>query len=77
MDKECSEEISWQDKNLRNSRKLRNLEAIYKTNKPVLSKKYMSLKTRGSEKVPYSERSCSRPIFFNHPIKHSMYQFEQ
>ena len=36
---------------------------IYKTSKLVPSKVSMSLKTRGSEKVPYSKSSCSRLNF--------------
>ena len=35
--------------------------------------KSMSLKTRGSEKVPHSERSYSRLIFFNQLIKYSVF----
>ena len=43
------EEIHRQGKDCHN---LRKVGVIYKTNWPVLSKKYKSLKTRGSEKVP-------------------------
>ena len=64
------QEIPLQGKELRNSRKLRMLLAIYKTNELVPSKKYMSLKTRGSEKVPYTKISCSRLIFCNQLIKY-------
>ena len=46
------EEIPWQDKDLRSLQKLRKLLAICKINKLVLSKKYMSLKTRSSQKFP-------------------------
>ena len=59
MDKGRQQEITLQSKDFWNSRKLRKVVAIYKTNKLVLSKKYMSLKTKGSKKVPYS-KSCSR-----------------
>ena len=66
------QEIPLQGKDFWNSRKLRKVVAIYKTNKLVLSKKYISLKTRGSEKVPYS-KSCSRLIFCNQLIKCSVF----
>ena len=59
---EKGQDIPPQGKDFRNSRKLSKVEAIYKTNKLVLFKKYMSLKTRSSEKVPYSKSSCSRLI---------------
>ena len=36
-------------------------------------KKYMSLKTRSSEKVPHSNSICSRLIFCNQLIKYSMF----
>ena len=49
MDK-SSEEILPQCKGLHNSRKLRKVVAIPKTGKLILSKKPLSLKTRGSEK---------------------------
>ena len=62
MEKVCAE-IPRQGKDLCNSRKLRKAVAIYKTNKLVLSKKYMFLKTRGTaEKVAYSKSSCFRLI---------------
>ena len=61
MEKGC-QEIP-QESNFRNSRKLSKAVAIYKTSKPVLSKKYIALKTRSSEKVPHSKSSCLRPIF--------------
>ena len=63
MDERCHD-IPLQGKHLEkkplNSRKLRKVVVIYKTNKVVLFKKYMSLKTRGLEKVTYSKSSCSR-----------------
>ena len=71
MDKGC-QEIPVQGKEFRNSRKLKKVVAIYKRNKLVLSKKHMSLKTRGSEKVSYSKNSCSRLIFCNQLIKCSV-----
>ena len=52
IDKGC-QEIPLQGDELCNSRKLRKVVLIYKTNKLVLSKKYMSLKIRGLEKVLY------------------------
>ena len=52
MDKDC-ERILSQGKDLHNSRKLRKIVAIYKTEKLIPPKKSLSLKTRGSEKVPY------------------------
>ena len=61
MVKGC-QEIPLQGKDFRNSRKLSKVVVIYKTNKLVLSKKHMSLKTRSSEKVHYSKTSCSRFI---------------
>ena len=42
------EKIPRQGKEFRNSRKLRKVLPIYKTNKLVLSQKYMSVKPRGS-----------------------------
>ena len=54
-----------QGKGLYSSRKLRKVVAIYKTDKLILSKKSLSLKTRDSEKVPYSKRSCPKLILFN------------
>ena len=62
------EEIRPQGKELHNSRKLGKVVATYKINKLAFPKKYLSLKTRGSGKVPYSKSSCSRYIFFNRPI---------
>ena len=67
------EEILPQGKDFRNSRKLNKVLAIYKTNKLVLSKKYMSLKSRSVEKVPYSIRRCPRLIFCNQLIKYSVF----
>ena len=72
MDKGC-EEIPRQIKNLQNSWKLRKIVLMYKTNEVVLSKKYISLKTRGSEKVPYSKSSSSRLIFCNQVIKYFIF----
>ena len=60
------DEILRQGKGVHNSLKLRKAVAIYKTNELVLSKKYLSIKARGSEKVLYSKSSYSRQIFFNH-----------
>ena len=62
MDKGC-EGILLQGKGLHNSQKLRKVVAIYITDKLILSKNYLSLKTRGSEKVPYSENGCSKLTF--------------
>ena len=61
----CYEGIHSQGKGLHRSRKLRKLVAIYKTENLILSKKSMSLKARGSKKVPYSKSSCSKLIFFD------------
>ena len=72
MDKGC-QEIPLQGKELWNSRKLRKLVAIYKIKKLVLSKTYMSLKSRGLEKVPYPKSSCFRLIFCNQIIKYSVF----
>ena len=72
MDKDC-EELPRQGENLPNSRKLRKVVAIYKINKLILFYKYVSLKTRGSEKVPYSKSGCSRLIFYSQLIKCSMF----
>ena len=63
MEKGC-QEILLQSKDFHRSRKSSQVVAIYKTNKLVLSKKYMSLKTRSSEKVPYTKSSCSRLISY-------------
>ena len=52
---------------------LRNVVAIYKTDKLFLSKNKMTTKTRGSEKVPYSKGSCSRFNFCNELIKYSLF----
>ena len=57
--------IPRQIKGLRSSRKVRKLVEIQKSNKLVLSKKYISLKTRGSEKLPHSKCSYSRLSFCN------------
>ena len=46
-------------KELHNSRKLRKVAAIYKTNKLVPFKKQVSLNPKGSKKLPYSKSSCS------------------
>ena len=67
------QEFPLQGKDFRNSQRLSNVVPIYKTNKLVLSKKYMSLKTRSSEKVPHSKGSCSRLIFCNQLIKYSVF----
>ena len=67
MDKR-RQETPLQGKELCDSRKLRKVLVIYKTNKLVLS-----LKTRGSEKVTYSKSSCSRLIFCNQLIKYSVF----
>ena len=74
MDKGC-EEILWQRKNLCNSSRLRTVVAIYKINKLFLSKKYISLKSKGSEKtLTYSKSSFSRPTFCKRLIKLSLLQ---
>ena len=70
---EKGQEIPLQGKNFCNLRKLSKVVAIYKINKLVLSKKYMSLKTRSLEIAPYSKRSCSRLIFGNQLIKYSVF----
>ena len=57
--------IPRQIKGLRSSRKVRKLVEIQKSNKLVLSKKYISLKTRGSEKLPHSKCNYSRLSFCN------------
>ena len=75
MEKGC-QEILLQSKDFHSSRKSSKVVAIYKTNKLVLSKKYMSLKTRSSEKVPYTNSSCSRFISCNQPVKCFWYHFE-
>ena len=62
MEKGC-QEIPLQGKELYNSRKFKKILAVYQTNKLVFSKKYISLETRSSEKVPYSKSSCSRLFF--------------
>ena len=67
MYKGC-EGILPQGKGLYNSQKFRKLEEIYKTNRLILSKKSLSLKTRGSQKVPYSKSSCCKLIFFNSSV---------
>ena len=53
------EKIPRQGKDLRNSQKLRKVVAIYKTSKLVLSRKCISLKTRGSVKAPYCKEAVS------------------
>ena len=70
---EDHQEIPLQSKEFYNSGKLTKVVAIYKINKSVLSKKQMSLKTRGLAKVPYSKSSCSRLIFCNQLIKYSVF----
>ena len=65
MEKGC-QEIPLQGKELYNSREFKKIVAVYQTNKLVFSKKYISLETRSSEKVPYSKISCSRLFFFYH-----------
>ena len=76
MAKGC-EEILPQGKGLHNSRKLRKLVAIYKTDKLILfqkvSEKSTKKKEKGSKKVHYSESNCSKPIFFNQPISCSLF----
>ena len=62
LDKGC-EGILPQGKGIYNWQKLRKVVAIYKTDKLILSKNYLSLKTRGSEKVPYSKNGCSKLTF--------------
>ena len=52
-----------QGKGFLNSRKLIKVVAVYKTDQLILSKKSLSLKTRGSEKVPYLKSSCSKLFF--------------
>ena len=64
MDKGC-ERVLPQGRGLHNSRKLRKVVAIYKTDKLILSKNSLFLKTRGLEKVPYSKSGCSKLILFN------------
>ena len=71
-EKDC-QKARLQGKNFHNSRKLSKVVAIYKINKLVLSKKYLSLKTRSSEKVPHSKSSCSGLIFCNQPVKCSVF----
>ena len=63
MDKGC-EGFPPQGTSLHSSRKLRKVIAIYKTDKLILSKESLSLKNRGSEKVPYSKSGCSKLILF-------------
>ena len=67
MKKGC-EEIGQQGQDLRYSRKLRKVVAVYKTSELVHAKKYMSLKTRSLEKVPYSKSSYSGLIVCNQLI---------
>ena len=62
------EKIRPQGKDLHNSRKLGKVAATYKIIKLAFPKKCLSLKTRGSGKLPYSKSNCSRYIFFNRPI---------
>ena len=62
------EEIPRQGKDLRNSRKLRKVVAIYKLNKLVLSKKYMSLKSRGSKEASQSKSSYSLLIASSYSV---------
>ena len=49
IDKGC-QEVPLQGRDFRNSQRLSKVVAIYKTNKLVLFKKSMSLKTKSSEK---------------------------
>ena len=49
------------------SQNLRKVVAIWKLNKLLLSKKYVSLKIRGSEKMLHLKSSYSRLIFCNQP----------
>ena len=58
---------------VRNSRKLRKVIAIEKLNKPFLSKKHMSLTTRGQEKVPHTKNSYSRLILCNQLIEYFIF----
>ena len=87
MSPNCANTISkhWQSlwrnpSSLRNARKLRKVVMIYKTIyktkwyvKLILSKLSLSLQVRGSEKVPYSKRCCSKLIFFNLPVTYAMF----
>ena len=67
------EKISWQGKDLRNSRKLRKVgSSDLILNKLVLSKRFISLKKRGSEKVLHLNSSYSRLIFCNQLFKYSV-----
>ena len=70
--KGCKRILS-QGKSHHNSWKLRKVVAIDKTGKLIPSKKFLSLKTRGSEKLSYSKSSCSKLISFNQPITYSMF----
>ena len=54
MEKGC-QEIPLQGEDFDNSLKLSKTVAIYETNSSKLVATYMSLKTRSSEKVPYSK----------------------
>ena len=67
MEKVCNE-VLVQGEKLCTSRKLRKVVAIYKTNKLVLSKRYISSKTRDPEIVPYSNSSRSRLIFCKYSL---------
>ena len=62
MNEGC-EGILPQGKGPHNSRNLRKLVAIYKTGKLILSKKSLSLKTRGSEK--YLAQKVAAPNLFS------------
>ena len=66
-------EIPLDGKDFVNLSKLDKVVAIYKTNKQVFTKMHMSLKTRSSEKKPYSKSSCSRLIFCDQLIKCSVF----
>ena len=66
-DKGC-EKIS--NRNLRKLRKVGSSDLIL--NKLVLSKRFMSLKSRGSGKVLHLKSSCSRLIFCNQLFKYSV-----
>ena len=67
-----------QDKGLQNSRRLRKLVAIYKTDKLILSKK--SLKIVLKKKIEAQKKDLTQKvaapnlfIFFNKPITYSMF----
>ena len=66
-------QIPLQGKVLHHSRKFRKVLVIYKKSKLALSKKYISLKAKGSEKVSYSKSRYFRLIFCNQLIKYSIF----